>query len=355
MNNVQIIDGKNSSFIWNQTLNLLPRKSFDIYYTWEYLNLYEEENRSEALLFKYQSAEKIFISPFLFHTISSINGNLLDTPIFDIETAYGYGGPVSTSLNPSFLQDANEAFSNWCREIGVTAEFIRFHPILSTEKFSGKNVKIEFNRTTYSILINQLKDPIDHFHGPARNKIRKALKSGLNARELEKVYGIEQFLSLYTETLERVGANKYYNFSKKYFEKLSKFPSDKIRIIGVEDNFGMEAIAIFLADQNGFHYHLSASRSHRKYKGVTNLLLYTAVEMAIKDKKLFIHLGGGLSSEGSDSLSVFKKSVSNKSHQYFIGKRTHRPEVWNSANILLSDNNLESHFPKKFFAYHDFP
>jgi hypothetical protein len=355
MGNVQIIDGKDSSKVWKQTLTLLPVNSFDIYYTWEYLNLYEIENRSKALLFKYQSAEKIFISPFLFHTISSINGNLLDTPIFDIETAYGYGGPASNSPNPTFLKNANEAFSKWCEEIGITAEFIRFHPILSSEKFADKNMKIEFNRMTYSILINQLKDPLDHFHGTARNKILKALKSGLTIHELDRVYGIEQFLSLYIETLERVGANKYYNFSEKYFEKLSKFPGEKIRIIGVGDHFGMEAVAIFLADQNGFHYHLSASRSHRKYKGVTNLLLFAAVEMAILEKKLFVHLGGGLSSEGSDSLSVFKKSVSNKSQQFFIGRRVHRPEVWKSAHNLLSGNNLESLVPKKLLAYHDFP
>ena len=50
---------------------------------------------------------------------------------------YGYGGPLSNSLDSGFLRAAWEAYTRWCKEHSVLAEFCRFHPQAANHRFWG--------------------------------------------------------------------------------------------------------------------------------------------------------------------------------------------------------------------------
>src|SRR5262245_31767944 len=55
--------------------------------------------------------------------------------ITDIQSPYGYGGPLSNCDDAPFLGMADDRFQLWARENSVVAEFLRFHPLISQRKW----------------------------------------------------------------------------------------------------------------------------------------------------------------------------------------------------------------------------
>ena len=51
----------------------------------------------------------------------------------DIESAYGYGGPLSNTDDDEFLKQCFESFSNWCLEQNVVAGI---HAVTSVDRKS---------------------------------------------------------------------------------------------------------------------------------------------------------------------------------------------------------------------------
>jgi hypothetical protein len=355
MRNFQVITGKDSYQTWDSTISKLPLSLQDSYFEHQYVNLQNETNHSLAALFVYESGEYFYTNPFIIRTIESICGELLHVPIIDLESPYGYGGPISTSHDSKFIYEADKAFLSWCKEIGVVSEFLRFHPLLCTQNFAGAGTEVEFNRLTYSITINESTSPIQHFKGTARNRVRGALQSGLYVQEINLKDNIAQFKTLYLAAMERKGALSFYNFSNLYFEKLTHYDPEKLLLLSVNDSVGIISMGLFLVGPNGMHYHLGASYNRSRHSGAFNLLMSYAVELAMKKNLKWIHLGGGLSNNESDTLSRFKRTISDSSHEYFTGKRLHRPDVWNSARNKLVNHNADSETDNYFQSYHLHP
>ncbi|MDR1916612.1 MAG: hypothetical protein LBQ58_08575 [Synergistaceae bacterium] len=69
----------------------------DVYYTSEYYRLYEMNGEGDGRLFVYERGGDIGVYPFL---KKRITGYALDRPYYDIQTAYGYGGPSEKLFHP---------------------------------------------------------------------------------------------------------------------------------------------------------------------------------------------------------------------------------------------------------------
>jgi hypothetical protein len=340
---------------WSEVLKKLPKHLQDSYYNWEYANLYEVSERTSAMLFVYSASENLYINCFLKHKITSIKGQSLAKPIYDIETPYGYGGPLSTTQNEKFIADANSVFLDWARESQITAEFVRFHPILRTNVFAGSEMHISKDRTTYSVKLDSDISALEHFKGTARNRIKGALKYGIRAIEIPIEQGIPLFKSLYLDSMKRLKADDYYRFTDEYFVRLGSMPHDKLKLLASYDDLGILSSAIFLVDQNAMHYHLGANSERKAHSGSFNLLIYHAVSMGLTQNLKWVHVGGGRSSDGSDSLSQFKRTITNSSHDYFIGRRIHNLETWQAAQALLFSDRHSQENEGKLLEYHFHP
>jgi hypothetical protein len=82
---------------WNSILDDLPSFMQDIYFRPEYLRMYCLESTVQAVLFTYRQSGEVWLYPFLMQPISDISYFESEGRHFDIETAYGYGGPLSTT------------------------------------------------------------------------------------------------------------------------------------------------------------------------------------------------------------------------------------------------------------------
>ena len=339
---------------WVRLIESLPPASVDIYHQWDYLQLYAGPG-STPLLFVFDSGSHTYASVYLLRTVTSICGHSLDQPIIDLESPHGYTGPIATTRDTRFLSAANQAFLEWCTDVGVTAEFVRFHPIYRNHELANSGMSVEYNRTTYSITMDRTKTPSRHFNSKGRNMVRRAINGGLDSQIVDHSVTMNEFRSLYAETMQRVGADPDYEMKGHYFERLAEFSPEHIQVIALSDDQGVHSMGVFLAKGQGMHYHLSASRGHQRVPGASNLLIHRAVELAISTERSWLHLGGGLLANGEDSLSRFKQSISDTQHNYFVGKQVHQPAVWERAQRMALLGCGDSFKSARLLGYHSCP
>lgn len=327
---------------WNHHLFNHTNNLKDIYYTSDYCKLYEQNGDGKAKLFVYKKENNTAIYPFMLNEIDEYD---LDKKYYDIESAYGYGGPVTDSYDEMFLSDFENAFLKYCRESNIVAEFIRFHPLIKNEEIFSKNINILHNRITVYLDLTKGEDRIwnEDIKSKNRNMIRKAEKSGLTI-EISNDYKI--FESIYCKTMNKVQANNYYYFDEKYYKGMN---NDNYILLNVKKEKSIIASAIFMKYGDYFHYHLSGSIEEYLKFAPNNLLLWEAIKLACKSGSKWFHFGGGLSDSLDDNLFKFKSSFSKDTADFYIGKRIHNYNIYSYLIDQWEKKNNKS--AKLFLQY----
>ncbi|MCW1309837.1 MAG: GNAT family N-acetyltransferase [Nitrososphaeria archaeon] len=323
MANIELIDFDN----WENLINELPHELLDIYFTPAYSILYEQGTR-EGLVrcIKFERNGDLALYPFIERLIplELTEGKILK----DIATPYGYGGPISITKSTEFLKNFNDALDEFFYYSGYISEFIRFHPLLNNYRF--RNCDVIFVHNTFGIDFSAEPFDIKDFWKESLFRgLRKSQKNGLlvNIEKLD-FQNIQTFKQLYFLTMERKKANKYYFFSDDYWNLLLNLSKKhEVIYIGVSYLGDTIAAAIFLTWQDFYvHYHLGASNS--KFLNLyPNNLLFASIQSWAREKKYkFMHLGGGINK--GDSLERFKRSISNTSFEFYVGRKIFRNEIY---------------------------
>lgn len=308
---------------WNEYIERLPVEKQDIYYTREYYCMEQEEGHGEAFLFVCENDNgQLGLYPFLRNPVER---NYLDKTYYDIETAYGYGGPLVNSMEPEFIEEFETAFLQYCKAENIIAEFIRFHPLLKNETIFKKEIQVLHNR--YTVWLDLTKDLDDIWMNQVskqnRNTIRKSEKNGLIV-EVSSDY--EQFVEIYEQTMQKVAADSFYYFDQTYYEVLKN--NENMVLLCVKKEEELIAAAIFMCYQEYCHYHLAGSRREFLKLSPNNLLLWGAIKYAKEQGCKRFHFGGGLTDSKEDNLFRFKSKYSKDCADFFIGKRVHNHSVY---------------------------
>lgn len=328
---------------WDFYLEEFEKRGLDIYYTKEYCRLYEAEN-SKAYLFVYKAKGNLGIYPVL---KTLITGYTEVQDYYDIETPYGYGGPLVNTWDEEFIKEFEENFMNFCKHNRIIAEFIRFHPILKNEKIFKHDIEVIFNRYTISVNLNKGIDKIwkEDISSKNRNIIRKAIKNDLKI-EICKDYNT--FLDIYNETMKKVQASSFYFFDEEYYKNIMKI--ENINIFNVKFKQEIIASAIFMKYGKNFHYHLSGSKKQYLKFAPNNFLLWEAIKYACHIGCSNFHLGGGTDNLLDNTLYKFKKSFSKNENKFYIGKRVHNKEIYDYL-IKLWEKRCENNRSKLLLRY----
>lgn len=316
---IEVLDASSSR--WNETLNTLPIELHDIYFTSDYHQLYET-NSSYSRCFIYKEGPRVAFYPFLLNRIENYG---FDKLYYDIETVYGYGGPISNSNDIFFLEKFEKAFLAYCQEQNIIAEFIRFHPLLKNERIFQSIIDVEYNRLTVYLDISKSIEEIwrTDISSKNRNMIRKAEKSDLRA---EEGYNYRTFKDMYVATMEKLQANQFYYFQDNYYRQISQ-ENDYFLLNILKDN-NIIAGAIFMFYGIYCHYHLAGSLVEYLKYAPNNFLIWHAIQNAKARGAKFFHLGGGLTNSIEDSLFKFKSSFSKNYLKFYVGKRIHNQEIY---------------------------
>lgn len=318
---------------WNLYLNEFDKEKMDIYYTKEYCRLYETDI-SKAYLFVYKDGNKIGIYPII---KTLIVGYQEIQNYYDIETPYGYGGPLVNTDDKIFINKFEEEFISFCANNRIIAEFIRLHPVLENENIFKNNIDISFNRNTILVELDKGIDRIwnEDISSKNRNMIRKSEKNNLKI-EITKEY--KSFMEIYDETMKKVHASSFYFFNEEYYKEIMKI--NNINIFNVKFKDEIIASAIFMNYNKHFHYHLAGSKTEYLKFAPNNFLIWEAIKYAYNIGCSDFHLGGGTDGSLENSLYKFKRSFSEKEKKFFIGKRVHNKEVYNNLiDIWQKKNN----------------
>ncbi|MEH1895317.1 MAG: GNAT family N-acetyltransferase [Nostoc sp.] len=326
--------------------------STDIYFFPEYHRAYELNGDGVAYAFVAQDGEHLWFYPFFVRPIEQVGSKVLDETWYDIETVYGYSGPLSTTNDQAFLTKVQTAFSHWCQDNRIIAEFIRFNPLLENHQYVDQSCRIFPNRETVIVsLKGSEQDLWTNYPSVHRNMINKAIKKGLFCAESSTPESLEAFQQLYGKTMKLLGAIPYYYFCEPYFNYLWSNLAQTVKLFTVRYEGQIVSAGLFLQHGRYLHYHLAGSDVNYRSFAPNNLLLHTVAMWGQKNGFRWLHLGGGRTTDPKDDLFRFKASLSKLYLPFYIGRRIHSAAIYEKlCSIWMRQQNLIER-PNYFLLY----
>lgn len=289
----------------------------------------------EARSFVYEEGDEFWMHTFHLSATPGVDA-------FDIQSPYGYGGPVSNSQDPAFHLKADDAYSVFCRDNNVAAEFIRLHPLLAgTQPYLGERF---LNREAVVIELGD-EPPRAGYSTRARTAVRKAEKMHLAAVDLPIRDHAHAFAEFYRAAMSEIGATDFYLFGDIYFEQISLVPGLRLFVI-LHDGVWVSA-GLFLFVGEIAEYHLSGTSDGGRKLGATNMLLDYAATMARQERLSKLYLGGGTDASADNPLFFFKKGFSSVLRPFYIGTRIHRSDLYGQ----LRDVHRHKYRPDRILFY----
>ena len=333
------------SCLWNNYLQRMPLDQQDVYFTPDYYAMYEWNGDGKAECFVYEDNGELLLYPYLLNSVNSL-GYKLDKEYYDIQGAYGYNGVVTSSKEQGFLRSFYECFEDYCRSFNIIAEFTRFHPLLSNYELNFEHFALHSDRNVVYLDLDVPYDVIwkEQYSPTNRNKIRRSIKNGnyCVTKQNPTLLEIDEFISIYELSMNRVNADKYYLFSDDYYEKLFGMKGF-VYLLSIKNKEGETTCsAVFFHYADYFHYHLSG-RSDSADSTVNNLLLDNAVRLAQSLGVKKMHFGGGTSSSETDSLLMFKSNFSKQRAEFYIGKKIYDSKTYEIVREQWQMNNPDAY------------
>lgn len=298
---------------WSSALEGLRH---DIYHLPEYLRLEAERTRDEGRAFVIDDGGKRFFLPFL---VRSCDGLGADAPsgAIDVASPYGYPGMLFNENalgSPDFVEDAFHELYQAMRSLGACTAFFRLHPILShfPDKVALPGLSV-LKTSTVSVDLTLSESQIwARTRKGHQSTINKTTRLGYTARMVDFHDYEDAFISIYEETMARVGGAEFYYFSKDYFANLAKL-GDRFWLCIVEKD-GEIAAACILFECNGIvQAHLGGTRGAFMKDSPFSQLLHYARLWAKARGNEFVHLGGGVGGT-KDPVYCYKSGFSRQRH-----------------------------------------
>jgi hypothetical protein len=269
----------------------------------------KRDSQLKPVFFIYEEGNSVF-----YHGIHK--SPIPNTDLFDLQSPYGYGGPVFFNDHPKFREKAITAYTNWCKSNRILVEFVRFHPLINNAScYYGEVFK---DRDTVWIDLQE-KDLLMSYRARMRTKIRKAQKCGLTTEWCAKdPHHAQTFINLYTDCMKDLNADPFYFFNENYFEELLSWPNTHLLFCKWQGEV-VGGVA-FLVNDDMMEYHLSASNSLGKQLGATNVIIHEAALFGQKIGCKTLHLGGGTDRNPDNSLFFYKTRFSSHTSSFCIGR-----------------------------------
>ncbi|MGN7469758.1 GNAT family N-acetyltransferase [Brevibacillus sp. SAFN-007a] len=301
----------------------------DVSYAKEYVSLYADREGGvpEAVFFS-EGDCRIFY-PYLVRSLDALLPGYADI------VSIGYGGPhvvPKTAGTESF----SAQFSAYCRSQNYVTETVRFHPLEKNAERFREQMRLDLVRTTVAV---DVRPPLAQIRADysqnVRRNLKKAAANQVSIVEASDRDGLQAFLPLYRETMERNCAAPSYSYEAEFFTGLLKETAlCKPRLLLAMHEGAAVAGAIMLSGARFAHYQLGASRKADMPLGINHLLFDAMIQRAKEDGQEYLLLGGG--NRDGDGLFRFKASFSKTGHYpYWMGKRVHDP----AAYRLLCEKN----------------
>lgn len=277
--------------------HLTDELNADVYFTPEYHSLHSANGDGVAMASEIGDGHHRLLIPGL--RIAIAEGRS------DLQSCNGYGGPLGTTEEPSFIEDAWTQWREAAAREQIVAALFRLHPLADVGRFLPRSARVLFDRQTIFVPLNRgLEQVWKSSTSRHRNMVNKGRRQGIDVDWQSAPW--DEFEQLYGQTMDRLGAARSLRFSSAYFAKLSQLRWSELA--SVRDGRGLVAASVFLWGPRYGHYHLSARRLDAE-NHLLNCILQNAFERAHARGLLGVHLGGGTAPGSDNPLFRFKQSM----------------------------------------------
>ena len=249
----------------------------------------------------------------------------------DLVSPYGYGGPFG--WGPYHVEEFWTGFDQWAQTIRAVSLFTRFSlfkdhliPFFGDTLVKGPCVIVSLNQEPNAMLASYAKT--------VRENIRQAERAGVTLEADPECRRLEEFLSVYYATMNRVGARPMYYFPKSFFERLiAGLPNQVLLFHSLHDQRIVSTELLLISKDHLYPFVNGTLEEGLRLRA--NPLLRHQVNLWGKAQgKKQVVLGGGYSGEdnllrfkqryapnGSVSFNVGTKIFDSHSYQALIDKR----------------------------------
>lgn len=317
----------------------LPQEQIvDIYFEGCYGALYEEKEQASLELFTYSSDHGEIQYRYLKRPIPYL---ISDEQYYDIITPYGYGGPniVVDKGAEKLVYEFQKAFAQHCKEQKIVSEFIRFHLLKNKEfvnGFYGEAVCSGMN------IIKDLCTPVlQDCSKSVKRSMKKARQQGLTVVYDTSGERLNDFLTIYSSTMDRNGAENYYYFDESFFKRLNReMKGHYVYVHVLLDNKVIASGLTIYGTTYSYGFLGGTLRDYFSYNPATFLEIKSMEWLKEKEIEYYI-LGGGY--EPDDGIYRFKRSFAKTTGDvpFYIGKKIHEPNIYHQ---LVQQRSKEPNF-----------
>ncbi len=333
--------------LWAQALDEIGRHDFC--HLASYSALAEQAGHGQARLFVYREGEYKMAFPILLREIPQQD-------VFagecwkDVTSVYGYAGPIANRpmlpklVSRQFMEFVHKYFL----ENRVVSAFSRMHPLLEQSSILDGFGEVAPVGWTLSVDLKQPEEEqLSAYRRNHRQDIKHLQAMGVECGEAG-IEGLDVFVSMYYENMDRVGASRDYYFSRSYFEHFFTDMEGVTHLFICRHEGRPIAGGIFTLCRGIVQWYLSGSTADFDGPPPTKLMFDVARRWAIAQEAEVIHLGGGVGG-ARDSLYNFKRGFTSREHTYSVWRQIVNEEIyWDLARHAAGEAALlpsDGYFP----------
>lgn len=315
---------------WHEVLS--QADGFDFYHLPEYHLVAEKAGEGTGMLFVYREASRMVAWPFLLRPVETVGGlEVIGKGFHDAISVYGYPGPIGSPgarNDPEFLDRFGSTLQATAKELKLVSMFSRLNPLLeNVNLLRDIGTVLGLGKTVAIDLSSSSETQWAHYRKGHRYEIRKARRQGMRAYQDQNWTNFDEFIRLYTATMEKVGADERYFFDRSYFSRLQEALGKRLQLFIAEQEGIICSAALFVYTGDIIQYHLSGSNPDYARLAPSKLVLDEARLWGNTTDARFLHLGGGVGSS-EDNLFLFKAGFSPLRYKFFVWNCIVLPEIY---------------------------
>jgi hypothetical protein len=326
---------------------------YDFYHLPTYHAASGEAGDGSGHLFAFQQNDHAIALPLLVRPLDDGAAGLRDAT-----SVYGYAGPICSQaeIPEPVAADFRAALRQCLREMGVVSVFSRLHPFhtrpallegLGECPVIGRTVSIDL-----TLPVEEQRAKIRRSHKEGSNRLRRM---GMTCFRDEAGVHFGDFIRLYHETMQRVGAASSYFFPTEYFDRLRAALGDRLHCFVCTLEGRVVCAGLFVVCHGIVQYHLGATAGEALKLAPMKLLIDEVRVWGAAQGQRILHLGGGVSSKSDDSLFFFKQGFSDRVHDFRVWRWILEPETYDRLTREKAqwndEHGLEATAPSFFPAY----
>ncbi len=299
---------------WVRTLSGIRHDFYHLPAFVEFATRWHEPGMPMA--FVASDGNSVFFVPLIVRPIpSAIAG---EGEWFDATGPRGYPGPIAGLVqgraDEAFVARAIDGLVETLREHRIVTAFVRCHPLLSPplDTLRRIGVVVEHGESISIDLTDTAEKTWRSIRENHRRSITRAQRDGYAMRIDESWVRLDEFLSIYAASMDRVGAAAHWRLPRDYVTELRIAINPGLHLCVVEKDGELAAAALLTEVDGIVEYHLAGTALDHVAASPTKLLIEGASRWARERGNRVFHLAGSLRQD--DPLIHFKRGFSPLRH-----------------------------------------